>query len=205
MKKKPPAQVKINLLPKDPFFDSVVGRTLKWALSAGRYIVIFTELVVILSFVARFTLDRQVTDLNSEILQKESIIESYGSLEEDFRAAQSKIATIEDIKQDANIADVFPYISEVTPEGIVFSELVIRPGGISASGSTISQTALNLLITNLQVSPHFLNVSIDRIESQERNDAGFEFRLRADTKIVQKVTPSASGAPVNVLDRTQGL
>ena len=188
MKKKPPAQIKINLLPKDPFFESIVGRSLKWALSAGRYIVIFTELVVILSFVARFTLDRQVTDLNSDIQQKESIISSYGDLEDNFRSAQTKIQTITELDQDTNIVDVFPHISEVTPEGINYDELVIQPTGISAGGSTISQTALNLLITNLQLSPHFFNVSIDRIETQDDQSPGFAFRLRADTKVITTVT-----------------
>lgn len=206
MKKKPPAQIKINLLPKDPFFESIVGRSLKWALSAGRYIVIFTELVVILSFVARFTLDRQVTDLNSDIQQKESIISSYGDLEDNFRSAQTKIQTITELDQDTNIVDVFPHISEVTPEGINYDELVIQPTGISAGGSTISQTALNLLITNLQLSPHFFNVSIDRIETQDDQSPGFAFRLRADTKVITTVTKkNAPAQKVDVLDRTQGL
>ena len=206
MKKKPPAQIKINLLPKDPFFESIVGRSLKWALSAGRYIVIFTELVVILSFVARFTLDRQVTDLNSDIQQKESIISSYGDLEDNFRSAQTKIQTITELDQDTKIVDVFPHISEVTPEGINYDELVIQPTGISAGGSTISQTALNLLITNLQLSPHFFNVSIDRIETQDDQSPGFAFRLRADTKVITTVTKkNAPAQKVDVLDRTQGL
>ena len=206
MKKKPPAQIKINLLPKDTFFESIVGRSLKWALSAGRYIVIFTELVVILSFVARFTLDRQVTDLNSDIQQKESIISSYGDLEDNFRSAQTKIQTITELDQDTNIVDVFPHISEVTPEGINYDELVIQPTGISAGGSTISQTALNLLITNLQLSPHFFNVSIDRIETQDDQSPGFAFRLRADTKVITTVTKkNAPAQKVDVLDRTQGL
>jgi hypothetical protein len=55
--------INVNLLPQDPFFETVFGRFLKWALSIGRYIVIFTELIVILSFASRFTLDRMVTDL----------------------------------------------------------------------------------------------------------------------------------------------
>ena len=78
--KKQPAAITINLVPKDPFFATIPGRVLKWALSAGRYIVIFTELVVIISFATRFTLDRQVTDLNDTITSKEAIINSYGAL-----------------------------------------------------------------------------------------------------------------------------
>jgi len=205
MKNKPPAQIKINLLPKDPFFESVVGRSLRWALSAGRYIVIFTELVVIVSFVTRFSLDRQLTDVNSDISQKELIIQSYGELETNFRVAQAKIAKIKSLDQESNITEVFPYISEITPEGIQLSKLLITPTGISAEGSTFSQTAFNMFVSNLELSPHFLNVSIDKVESQEDDEAGFVFSLRADTKVVQQVEAAVEIEKVDILDRTQGL
>lgn len=205
MKNKPPAQIKINLLPKDPFFESVVGRSLRWALSAGRYIVIFTELVVIVSFITRFSLDRQLTDVNSDIAQKELIIQSYGELETNFRIAQAKIAKIKSLDQESNITEVFPYISEITPEGIQLSKLLITPTGISAEGSTFSQTAFNMFVSNLELSPHFLNVSIDKVESQEDDEAGFVFSLRADTKVVQQVEAAVEIEKVDILDRTQGL
>src|SRR5690554_2981690 len=100
MKPKKPASITINLLPKDPFFETVVGKTLKWALSAGRYIVIFTELIVILSFLARFTLDRQLTDVNSDIANNETIVASYGELEENFRRAQERTTQIKQINAE---------------------------------------------------------------------------------------------------------
>lgn len=205
MKVKPPAQIKINLLPKDPFFDSVIGRSLQWALSAGRYIVIFTELVVIASFITRFSLDRQLTDINSDITQKELVIQSYGDLETNFKIAQDKIAKIKSLDQESNIAEVFPFISEITPEGIQLTRLLIRPDGISAEGSTLSQTAFNMFVSNLELSPHFLNVSIDKVESQENDEAGFVFSLRADTVETKPVQAQTETENVNLLDRTGGL
>lgn len=175
-------KLSINLLPKDPFFQSSLGRVLKWALSAGRYIVIFTELIVILSFVARFTLDRQITDLNAEIHQNEQIIKSYGSLEENFRTAQTKIQTYQQIEQETNMTDVFPNLSEVTPESVTLDELVVKQDLIIASGETESRTAFNVFVNNLQLSPHFFNVTIDNIESSDENENAIVFRLKADTK-----------------------
>lgn len=171
----------INLIPKDPFFQSSLGRVLKWALSAGRYIVIFTELIVILSFVARFTLDRQVTDLNAEIHQNEEIIKSYGTLEKDFRIAQTKLQTYEQIDQEKNITTIFPSLSEVTPTTVTLDELVIKKDLIIASGETESRNAFNLFINNLQLSPNFFNVTIDTVESSEGDENAIVFRLRADT------------------------
>lgn len=194
MKTKPPAQIKINLLPKDPFFESVVGRSLKWALSAGRYVVIFTELVVIVSFITRFTLDRQLTDVNGEITQREAVVQSYDDLEGNFRAAQNKIAKIKELDQESNITEVFPYISEITPEGIELSKLLISPTNISAEGSTLSQTAFNVFVSNLELSPYFVNVSIDKVGSKKDNEAGFAFTVRANTntKAVRANSPAST-------------
>lgn len=200
------AQININLLPKDPFFSTIFGQILRWALSAGRYIVIFTELVVIMSFIARFTLDRQVTDLNSAIEKKRQIILAYANLEDNFRTIQEKITHYKQTEQETNMVDTFAHLSTVIPEGITLTELAIRPTSVTISGRTLSQTAFNLLINNLQLSPQFKNVTVGEIQSGEDEDEGLTFTIKADTKIVQKVEASAkNNEEVNLLDRTQGL
>lgn len=204
---KKPAQIKVNLLPKDPFFSTIIGKTLKWALSAGRYIVIFTELVVILSFIARFTLDRQVTDLNSSIEAKRQIILSYGDLEENFRAVQEKINQYKQTEQETNIVDTFADLSVVIPEGIELISLAIRPSDVTISGKTFSQTAFNRLINNMQLSASFTNINVSEIQSSdEETEGGIEFTIKASTKIVQRVqTNTTTQESVDLLDRTQGL
>jgi Tfp pilus assembly protein PilN len=200
------AQVNINLLPKDQFFNTAAGKVLRWALSAGRYIVIFTELVVILSFISRFTLDRQLTDVNSEIESKKQIILSYGDLEENVRTVQEKLTQFKRTEQETNIVDTFANLTAVVPEGITLKELAIRPTNIAISGNTFSQTAFNLLVNNLQLSPKFFNINIGEVQSGENNDSSIEFTIRADTKIVEQVRANQNNNEnVDLLDRTQGL
>ncbi len=184
----------INLLPQDPFFETIIGKTLKWALSIGRYIVIFTELVVIGSFATRFSLDRQVTDLNSSIAQKQSIIESYGDLEDRVRTAQTKIDSYQQIDQQKNIAEIFPQLSSITPRDVKLTELIIKPTNVTLGGTTRSQNSLNLLINNIQLSPHFFNLSVDRIETSPDQINVLVFRLRADTEKTTSL-PAASPKP----------
>lgn len=172
--------ITINLLPKDPFFETLIGKTLRWALSIGRYIVIFTELVVIISFATRFTLDRQVTDLNDRIHQKETIIKSYGELEDQVRATQMKIDQIKQINQSDSIIEVFPKLSSITPKEIRLKELTLHNDSVNFHGTTLSQTALNNLINNLQLTPEFKNVSIDRIETNQKTEGGFVFSVSFD-------------------------
>ncbi len=188
--KKKPADISINLVPKDPFFNTVLGRALKWALTAGRYIIIFTELIVIVSFVARFTLDRQVTDLNSKIVKNVSAIESFGSLEQDFRTIQEKIQHIETLDRENNIVEVFPKLSEVTPDGINLNNLNIKPDSVTISGNTLSQNAFNLFVNNLQLSPHFTQLQISDISNQEENRPGYVFQLQARTRASASIQPS---------------
>lgn len=195
MKKTKPVSIDINLALKDPFFDSLIGKSLKWALSVGRYIVIFTELVVILSFVTRFTLDRQVTDLNASIEQKRNVILSYGDLEDNFRIAQEKIDNYSQVEQQTNIVEIFPNLSYIIPQEVQLDELIINQDRVIVSGIALSQSSLNTLINNVQISPDFFNVVVDKIESEGDKTPGFVFSLRASTKeapVVKKTTESTT-------------
>lgn len=204
---KKPAAININLVPKDPFFNSTIGRVLQWALSAGRYIVIFTELIVIVSFAARFTLDREITDLNTEINDSKVIIENYGSFEQEFVSIQERLADLKKIETDVNIVDVFQDLSKVTPQDVNLEQLTITPTKVTITGSTLSQTSFNLLVNNLQLSGDFFNINISRVESGDTNEPGFFFSIAADTKIITKKADSAAKKTekVNVLDRTEGI
>lgn len=200
------ANISINLVPQDPFFDTMLGKTLKWAVSVGRYIVMFTELIVIISFATRFSLDRQVTDLNQAIVQKENVILSYGDLEERIREVQTKIDQYQQLEQQKNIVDVFPSLSTITPSDVQLDELIIRPTSVTLAGTTLSQSSLNLLINNIQLSSSFFNVSVDRIETSEDQSGLLEFRISADTEeAINTTTQGRSSERINVLDRTQGL
>jgi Tfp pilus assembly protein PilN len=205
--KKKPVSFDINLIPKDPFFATPAGQVLKWALSIGRYIVIFTELVVILSFVTRFSLDRQVTDLNDAISQKKTVIESYGDLEESIRQIQTVLEEYTLLRQQVNLIEIFPELTQIIPRDTELTELVLRPDQISFSGRTIRQESLNTLINNIQLSNRFTSVSVDKIESNTTDDGGgFNFVIRANTRTVEVRTQAAREVEkTDILNRTQGL
>ncbi len=204
---KKPAAININLVPKDPFFSSTIGRILQWALSAGRYIVIFTELVVIVSFAARFTLDREITDLNEKINTQGTIIGNYGSFEQEFVSIQDRLTELKKINTEVNITDVFQHLSKVTPQDVNLEQLAISPTKVTITGNTLSQSSFNLLVNNLQLSGDFFNINISRVESGDNNQPGIYFNISADTKGVNKkdTGKTTTKEKVNILDRTGGL
>ncbi|MDD3744688.1 MAG: PilN domain-containing protein [Lentimicrobiaceae bacterium] len=171
--------IAINLVPKDPFFETFWGRSFKWALTVGRYIVIFTELVVIVSFATRFSLDRRNTDLNDQIHEKEQVLKSYGDLETKFRFIQQQITDYQQLQQEANIVEIFPILNDTIPQNVVFNNLTIRNASLSFSGVAYSQDSLNVLVNNMQLDSHFSNVRISKIESTQQS-AGINFDVASD-------------------------
>lgn len=81
----------INLLPKTEFEMSFWGRFIKWALTTGRYIIILTELVVIIAFMSRFKLDRDASDVGDAILGKQALLEASSNTEKTLRLVQNKL------------------------------------------------------------------------------------------------------------------
>lgn len=179
---KKPAQITINLLPKDPFFASPLGKFLQWSLTVGRYLVVFTELIVIISFASRFSLDRRVTDLNGSILQKETIIKSYGDLESKVREVQKKTEAYSQVEQKQSLANAFPALSEITPKDVFLTNLTVQPGAVTFAGKTASAASLNLLINNIGLSPNFTDVSVEKLQSSTAQEPGFSFKINATVK-----------------------
>jgi Tfp pilus assembly protein PilN len=185
-KKRGSVSLDVNLMPKDPFFETPMGRILNWTLSVGRYVVIFTQLVVILSFSTRFVLDRQVTDLNATINQKKMAIESYEDLEKRFLFIQKQITDIKQLQQESNLMEIFPILNETIPSNVILDDLTIRSSEVVFSGTALSQTSLNILVNNVKLSPHFDNVSIGKIESRGENSPGLAFDVKARVIEVNK-------------------
>ncbi len=84
----------IELLPQENWEKGTFGRLLKWALTVGRYIVIITELIVILAFLSRFKFDRDLTDLNEKVKQQQAIVQSSAQFEQKFRFLQKQLLYI---------------------------------------------------------------------------------------------------------------
>lgn len=173
----------VNLLPKDPFLNTSAGRVLQWSLNTGRYIVIFTEIVVILSFASRFVLDRKVTDLNESIYQKQLIISSQDQFENEFRLVQAKIQNLQQLEQQNNLIDIFPIFQKIIPNGLQLEKMNIRQNVISGEALASSNDALTLFISNLQLSPHFQEVSVSKIETSDEKQVGFLIQFSSKYQI----------------------
>lgn len=172
----------INLLPKEEFEKKPLGKFLIWALSAGRWIVIAVELIVILAFLSRFKLDRDIAALHESIRKKQAIITSMASFEQDFLSLQERLLTIDKIqKTQLGASKIIDAVSAVTPPEVILSSFSLEGGVVSLKGAALSEIGLKSFLKGLTASPLFNEVSVSNISKQTSSEAGIQFNVKATT------------------------
>jgi len=179
-----PAKAKeINLLPKEPWETGVVGKFIHWTLTVGRYVVVFTELIVISAFLYRFSLDRQLTDLNEKIKQRRAIITNFGDLEEKFRTVQLQLEKIKTLDNQALTVDVIlEDISQITPIDTVYESITVNAEAVVLQGKLLSEVGLATLLAKAQADKNFSGVTLENISSGTINTQEINFRMTLNLK-----------------------
>lgn len=171
---------KIEFLPQEDWEKTSFGRFLKWLLTIGRYIVVFTELIVILAFLSRFKLDRDLTDLYEQIENKQAVIQSYADFEADFRFLQEQLSTIQSLRKDQlQTKQLMEEIADLTPIDVYFSDLLVTGDRASFTANALSEAGLATFINNLKRSSRFSNLEIDSLAIGAEEGIGISFTLES--------------------------
>lgn len=147
----PANPVAINLLGESEMTHTSVGRIVNWAVTYGRYIMIGTEIVVLLAFISRFSLDRKLTDLKEDVTQKQEIIQANLPFEQNVRMLQDKLAKIKTIKSEPVVAaSILTAFQTIVPTGVYLRSLNLNEGKLTISAVAGSTGSFAQFITNLQ-------------------------------------------------------
>jgi len=166
----------IEFLPQEDWEKGTFGKILKWTLTVGRYIVIFTELVVILAFLSRFKLDRDLTDLGEKIKQQQAIIQASSDFEKEFRFLNKRIQTIESLrKEQLETEGVLSEIASLTPLDVQLTEFSITGSQLSFNAFSLSERGLGTFLKKLKESSKFQNISLSQISVEE---SGIKFQVK---------------------------
>ncbi len=170
-----PAPKEISLLPDEENLSSTPARVLRWSTTVGRYVIVFTELIVISAFISRFWLDRKNADLSEVIRQQKAILESTQQFENDFTLLKNRLENIKTFyasqpEYDKNILSLI----KSTPPEIVYENIVITrndQGQVLAqtSLSSLSEEAIINFISNLILNPDIQKVNVKNIEKKEKS------------------------------------
>jgi len=172
----------INLLPREEWEKKPIGRLVKWALTFGRYIVIITELIVIIAFISRFKLDSDLSDLYEKIEIKQARVKSLEEFEKEFRLTQKRLKTIRELtERQNNPTKTLSSFAALIPLNITLNELELKGSELIVSGRSLSESGIATLINNLIQSPYFTNIEIGNITKGAEPE--LNFRLKTSTKI----------------------
>ncbi|MDP4031064.1 MAG: PilN domain-containing protein [Candidatus Beckwithbacteria bacterium] len=169
--------LELNLLPKEVWEKGTFGQLLTWVLSVGRYIVVFTELVVISAFLYRFGLDRNLTDLRQSLKDKQEIIMSFGDLEDSFRLTQTKLTTIKSVADQPRVLTALDSLSQMIPIDAILTNITINPEAVVIEGQVSSQVGLATLLNQAQTTDQFSDVALDNVQSASDKSGNIEFRM----------------------------
>lgn len=173
----PATPVRINLLGSD-VSRSPYGRIFTWAITYGRYIMIGTEIVVLLAFISRFSLDRKLTDLKEEIAQKRAIIQANQSFEFDIRSLQFQLAKIKDLfAQQGKPWDLFTRIQSYLPPDTMLESFEQTDDKLSVSAVAGSTEGFSLFLSRLQSDKTLTAVDLGDVTKKALE--GIRFKLSA--------------------------
>lgn len=175
-----PADKDPSLLPDSENNNTIFGRVLRWLTTVGRFVIVFTELIVISAFLSRFWLDRKNSDLSEVIRQQKAILESTKDFEIEFNLLQDRLGVIKDFYSVSHRSQSqIETLVESTPFEITYSSLSLTP----LSKSSPATAELNLVspreeaivdfITNLTVNPQIQEVKVKNIEKKPRDSRYF--------------------------------
>lgn len=174
----------INLLPgEDLVKKGSWGKFFSWVLTYGRYIVVGTEIIVLLAFFSRFKLDRDLTDLHKAAGQKEAIVLTSAGFENQVRSLQNHLKMISGLlKQKQAPRNLLTALSNLTPRDVVLSELAFSQKKMELTAISLSNDSFNIFLNNLSASPLVTNINLDAIDKNPKGP-GIEFHLSAGLKL----------------------
>jgi hypothetical protein len=164
-----PAQLsKINLLPQSEFEQSFWGRFLKWAVTTGRYIIIITELAVILAFLSRFKLDEDLRNLNEQINTQVGFLDSQAANENQFLSLQKKLNLVDLMLTERQPAgEAMDYVITNLPADVVLSNLAIKRNETLVTASTLNEDAMGKMLSVFSKDPNWKSVDLTEIEGDQ--------------------------------------
>lgn len=141
----------INLLPKDSFEFSPLGRFLSWATTAGRVMVVMTEFIVLLAFGSRFYFDKKLNDLTEVLDQKQAQINAFSEIEAQIRTLLSKQSPVETyLKSNLNFSGKYANLGKIIPPGVKLDKLLIDSFGLNMEGEASSELSFAQFLNRLK-------------------------------------------------------
>lgn len=184
----PKISLNLDLLHPQGEGQKLAVKLINWLLSAGRYIIIFVEILVLGAFLARFKLDGDLIELKENIEEQIPFIQSLKNDEALIRKLQFQITSLREIKTNSpDYTEILKNISKKLPKEVTLQtinfERTIGKTSIKFSGTARNYRQLQIFIVELKSDPQFSDVNLASVELQEGT---ITFSVTASSKIEAK-------------------
>ncbi len=177
-------EVAINLFGSEQQDHTPIGHLITWVTTYGRYILITTEMIVLIAFISRFSLDRQLTDLRDEILQKQEIIEANKDLETSFRQTQDALAKIKALLDKQTVpTQTLTSVHTLLPSGTYLQSLTVTNNKITASVISLTIQSFSQFLLNASANKSLSNIEIGTVDKASK--IGIQYTMNAQIAGVQ--------------------
>lgn len=158
----------INLLDNKGVKSSEVF--LKWAVYVGRLLIILTESAALIVFISRFSIDRQLIDLNDDIKNRQAIVEYFQNSEAAFRKAQLKLSVGKaNISSSSAVFNIFEYVLQQNKTDVIIKNLNVSPQSMTVTAASNTPDNLSAFTKTLRQMPETASLSIDKVETKPTN------------------------------------
>jgi hypothetical protein len=169
---------KVNLVPPSEFESGFWGKFLKWAVTTGRYMIILTEMVVIIAFLMRFKLDEDMRNLNEQINGQVAFLQSQSNQEIQFKRLQKKIVLANKmLMQRSEPTLMLDYLEARLQPEIVVKRRNITPYDITLTATTLSDRAMGQLMSTISADGVWKSLDVTELIGNKVN--GIKFTISA--------------------------
>ncbi|OGK17976.1 hypothetical protein A3G67_04665 [Candidatus Roizmanbacteria bacterium RIFCSPLOWO2_12_FULL_40_12] len=169
----------INLAGKKQ--PNIVDKIVYFFLHYLRYILVFTQLIVLVVFFFRFSVDETIIDLRDSIGQKRAIIEVVQPILAEAKKINDQAAESKQILKDQdNLLSSVRYILSIFPEALVLDHMVFDEGKLTLTGVALNPQHLQLFYNRLKKENKFPSVALVNVK---RGESGYSFTIELDTGI----------------------
>lgn len=171
--------VKINLIGKAK--ESVTQDFLKWAVTAGKIIIVATELIALSALAYRFVLDRKIVDLHDQIKKANLFVNAQAAKEADYRSIQDRLINVKKIKGETQtkISIMNDILNSISSGDFSASNLSIDNRAVNINGLAFSIFPINNFIDKMKENPSVTSINLDDIASTSQ---GIQFKMTLELK-----------------------
>ncbi len=173
----PASNLEINLLDHSDINTRPLGKFLKWSLTYGRYIIIGTQVIVLLAFFSRFRFDQELSDLHTRIDEKVNIIQALSSIETNTRAVQNRLSLVKTLEESRSLYTlVLNNLANEVAVDTSITQISIVENKITINGLSLNNTSFSKFLNIVRKSTLFFQISLNDI-SKSSVDGTISFSM----------------------------